>query len=136
MMASGAARYDTDRFGIFYRGTPRQSDVMLVAGTLTVKMAPILRRLYDQMPEPRYVIAVGNCAISAGRFYQHAYSVVRGVDRVVPVDIYVPGCPPRPEAFIDAFRKLHDLIRTESIADSVTHEGHRPEEYLRKRELP
>ena len=136
MMASGASRYDTDRFGIFYRATPRQADAMLVAGTVTLKMAPVLRRLYDQMPERRYVIAVGNCAISGGRFYHHAYSVVRGVDRIVPVDIYVPGCPPRPEQFIDAFLKLHQLMRQESIADEFTHEGPAPDDYLRQRELP
>lgn len=136
MMATGASRYDTDRFGIFYRGTPRQADAMLVAGTVTLKMAPVLRRLYDQMPEPRYVIAVGNCAVSGGRFYHHAYSVVRGVDRIVPVDIYIPGCPPRPEQFIDAFLKLHQLMRQESIADEFTHEGTEPNEYLRRRGLP
>jgi len=135
-MAVGASRYDLDRFGIFFRATPRQADAMLVAGTVTLKMADVLRRLYDQMPEPRYVIAVGNCAISAGRFYHHAYSVVRGVDRIVPVDIYVPGCPPRPESFIDAFLKLHDLMRRESIADDLNHDEHRPEDYFRDRELP
>ncbi len=135
-MAVGASRYDLDRFGIFHRATPRQADAMLVAGTVTIKMAPIIRRLYDQMPEPRYVIAVGNCAISAGRFYRHAYSVVKGIDRVIPVDIYIPGCPPRPESFIDGLRKLHDLIRKESLADSPALEGRRPERYLRKRELP
>jgi NADH-quinone oxidoreductase subunit B len=136
MMAVGASRYDLDRFGIFFRATPRQADAMLVAGTVTLKMADVLRRLYDQMPEPRYVIAVGNCAVSAGRFYHHAYSVVRGVDRIVPVDIYVPGCPPRPETFIDAFLKLHQLMRRESIADDLNHEEHRPEDYFRSRELP
>ena len=135
-MAVGASRYDLDRFGIFHRATPRQADAMLVAGTVTIKMAPVIRRLYDQMPERRYVIAVGNCAVSGGRFYHHAYSVVNGIDRVLPVDIYIPGCPPRPESFIDGLRKLHDLIRTESLADGPTHEGARPEEYFRKRELP
>jgi NADH-quinone oxidoreductase subunit B len=135
-MAVGASRYDLDRFGIFHRATPRQADAMLVAGTVTIKMAPVIKRLYDQMPEPRYVIAVGNCAVSAGRFYRHAYSVVKGVDRIIPVDIYIPGCPPRPESFIDGLRKLHDLIRKESLADSPAREGERPEEYLRKRELP
>ena len=135
-MAVGASRYDLDRFGIFHRATPRQADAMLVAGTVTIKMAPIIKRLYDQMPEPRYVIAVGNCAISGGRFYRHAYSVVKGIDRVLPVDIYIPGCPPRPESFIDGLRKLHALIRTESLADPPTVAGERPEEYFRKRELP
>lgn len=135
-MAVGASRYDLDRFGIFHRGTPRQADAMLITGTVTLKMAPIIERLYNQMPEPRYVIAVGNCAISGGRFYHHAYSVVRGLNRVIPVDIYIPGCPPRPESFIDGLRKLHDLIRTESLADSPWEEGRRPERHLRPRELP
>ena len=136
LMAAGAARYDFDRFGIFHRATPRQADAMLVAGTVTLKMAPLIRRLYDQMPEPRYVIAVGNCAISGGRFYHHAYSVVRGVDRVIPVDIFVPGCPPRPESMFDALLKLHKLMRCESLADAPTEHGERPREYLHKRELP
>jgi NADH-quinone oxidoreductase subunit B len=136
IMAAGAARYDFDRFGIFHRATPRQADAMIVAGTLTLKMAPVLRRLYDQMPEPRYVVAVGNCAISGGRFYHHAYSVVRGVDRVVPVDIFIPGCPPRPESMFDGLLKLHELIRKESLADAPFEEGKRPAEYLNRRELP
>jgi len=135
MMATGASRYDLDRFGMFFRATPRQSDAMIVAGTVTLKMAPILERLYHQMPEPRYVVALGNCAVSGGRFYQHAYSVVKGVDRIVPVDIYIPGCPPRPESLIDGLRKLHDLIRTESVADGPYHAGERPDFHLRPREL-
>ncbi len=135
MMATGASRWDLDRFGIIFRGTPRQADAMIVAGTVTLKMAPILERLYHQMPEPRYVVALGNCAISGGRFYQHAYSVVKGVDRIVPVDIYIPGCPPRPESLIDGLRKLHDLIRTESVADGPYREGERPDFHLRPREL-
>ena len=135
MMATGASRYDLDRFGMFFRATPRQADAMIVAGTVTLKMAPILQRLYHQMPEPRYVVALGNCAISGGRFYQHAYSVVKGADRVLPVDIYIPGCPPRPESLIDGLCKLHDLIRTESVADGPYHEGKRPDFRLRTREL-
>lgn len=123
MMATGASRYDLDRFGIILRATPRQSDLMIVAGTLTVKMAPVLERLYHQMPEPRYVMALGNCAVSGGRFYQHAYSVVKGVDRVVPVDVYVPGCPPRPEQLIDGLLALHRKIRGESMADEPVLEG-------------
>ena len=117
MIATAAARHDLDRFGIILRATPRQADCMIVAGTVTTKMAPVLERLYDQMPEPKWVLALGNCAVSGGRFYHDAYSVVKGGDRVIPVDIYVPGCPPRPEALIDGLLKLHEKIRGESIAD-------------------
>jgi NADH-quinone oxidoreductase subunit B len=120
MMATNASRYDLDRFGIIPRATPRQSDLMIVAGTLTMKMAPVLEKLYHQMPEPRYVLAMGNCAVCGGRFYQHAYSVVKGVERVVPVDVYVPGCPPRPEQLIDGLLALHKKMRGESIMDEAT----------------
>ena len=123
MMATGAARWDLDRFGIIFRATPRQADLMIVAGTLTVKMAPVLEKLYHQMPEPRYVLALGNCAVSGGRFYQHAYSVVKGVDRVVPVDVYVPGCPPRPEQLIDGMLALHQKMRQDSLMDGPIVEG-------------
>src|SRR4249920_1240797 len=92
-------RYDLDRLGIIPRASPRQSDVMIVAGTLTNKMAPALRRVYDQMPEPRYVISMGSCA-NGGGYYHYSYSVVRGCDRIVPIDIYVPGCPPTAEALL------------------------------------
>ena len=125
MMATGAARWDLDRFGVFFRATPRQADLMIVAGTLTMKMAPVLERLYHQMPEPRYVLALGNCAVSGGRFYQHAYSVVKGVDRVVPVDVYVPGCPPRPEQLIDGLLALHKRMRQDSLVDGPVREGQR-----------
>ncbi|MGD2080082.1 MAG: NADH-quinone oxidoreductase subunit B family protein [Nitrospirota bacterium] len=111
MMTSGAAHYDLDRFGIIFRASPRQSDVMVIAGTLTKKMAPVLRRVYDQMPEPRYVMAMGSCACSGGIF--NTYSTVQGGDLVVPVDVYIPGCPPRPEALMDGFLKLQDKIRKE-----------------------
>ncbi len=117
MMATAAARWDLDRFGMIFRSTPRQADCMIVAGTVTVKMAPIIERLYHQMPERRYVVALGNCAISGGRFYRDAYSVVKGVDRIVPVDIYIPGCPPRPESLIWGLLRLHDKIRQESITE-------------------
>lgn len=115
MMAAGAAHYDLDRFGIIFRATPRQADIMIVSGTLTKKMAPVLRRLYDQMPEPKYVIAMGNCASGGGPFYYDSYSVVRGVDLVVPVDLYIPGCPPRPEQLIDALLELGKSYKGEHV---------------------
>jgi NADH-quinone oxidoreductase subunit B len=126
MMATNASRYDLDRFGIIPRATPRQSDLMIVAGTLTLKMAPVLEKLYHQMPEPRYVLAMGNCAVCAGRFYRHAYSVVKGVDRVVPVDVYVPGCPPRPEQLIDGLLAIHRQRRGESVLEEPPREGDKP----------
>ena len=99
MMQTAMPRYDLERFGAAPRGSPRQSDVMIVAGTLTNKMAPALRKVYDQMPEPRYVISMGSCA-NGGGYYHYSYSVVRGCDKIVPVDIYVPGCPPSAEALL------------------------------------
>lgn len=99
MMHLSAPRYDQDRMGIIFRASPRQSDVMIVAGTLTNKMAPALRQVYDQMPEPRWVISMGSCA-NGGGYYHYSYSVVRGCDRIVPVDVYVPGCPPTAEALM------------------------------------
>ena len=112
MMHAAAARYDMDRFGILFRASPRQSDVMIVAGTLTNKMAPALRKVYDQMPEPRYVISMGSCA-NGGGYYHYSYSVVRGCDRIVPVDIYVPGCPPTAEALIYGLLQLQKKVNRE-----------------------
>ena len=110
MMHTSIPRYDLERFGAIPRGSPRQSDLMIVAGTLTNKMAPALRKVYDQMPEPRYVISMGSCA-NGGGYYHYSYSVVRGCDRIVPVDIYVPGCPPSAEALLYGIMQLQKKIR-------------------------
>ncbi len=110
MMQAAASRYDMDRFGVMFRPSPRQSDVMIVAGTLCNKMAPALRKVYDQMAEPRYVISMGSCA-NGGGYYHYSYSVVRGCDRIVPVDVYVPGCPPTAEALMYGILQLQKKIR-------------------------
>ena len=116
MMAAGAARFDFDRFGCgIFRATPRQADLMIVAGTVTYKMAPVIKKLYDQMPEPKWVIAMGSCATAGGPF--DSYHTIQGVDKVIPVDVFIPGCPPRPESLIYGFLKLQDKIMTSSIAD-------------------
>ena len=116
MMHSSASRYDMDRFGTFFRASPRQSDLMIVAGTLCNKMAPALRKVYDQMAEPRWVVSMGSCA-NGGGYYHDSYAVVRGCDRIVPVDIYVPGCPPTAEALRYALMQLRGKIRrTSTIA--------------------
>ena len=112
MMHSAASRYDLDRFGVIFRPSPRQSDLMIVAGTLCNKMAPALRKVYDQMPEPRYVLSMGSCA-NGGGYYHYTYSVVRGCDRIVPVDIYVPGCPPTAESLVYGILQLQKKIRRE-----------------------
>ena len=110
MMTSGGPRYDLARFGMeVFRASPRQADLMIVAGRVSQKMAPVLRQIYDQMPNPKWVLAMGVCASSGGMF--NNYAIVQGVDHVVPVDMYLPGCPPRPEMLIDAILKLHDDIQ-------------------------
>ncbi len=114
MMHAGASRYDLDRFGLLFRPSPRQSDVMIVAGTLCNKMAPALRKVYDQMAEPRWVISMGSCA-NGGGYYYYAYSVTRGCDRIVPVDIYVPGCPPTAEALVYGIIQLQNKIRRKCV---------------------
>ena len=111
------SRFDFDRYGLVPRSSPRQADLILTAGTVTMKMAPSLVRLYEQMPEPKYVIAMGACTITGGMFSTDSYSTVRGVDKLIPVDIYLPGCPPKPEAVIDAITKLRKKISREIVED-------------------
>jgi NADH-quinone oxidoreductase subunit B len=129
MMATGASKYDIDRFGSGpFRATPRQSDLMIVAGTVTHKMAPRVKRLYDQMPEPKYVIAMGGCVIRGGPYVKYGYHVLKGVDLIVPVDVYVPGCPPRPEALLEGLFKVQKLMRREKVLDR-TRRTTKPEVY-------
>jgi NADH-quinone oxidoreductase subunit B len=116
MMAASASDFDSMRFGVIPRATPRQSDVMFVSGTVSIKMAQRIKRVYDQMAEPRYVLSMGNCANCGGPYWEHGYSVLKGVDRVIPVDVYIPGCPPRPEALLEGIMKLQEKIRHESLA--------------------
>ena len=114
MMHTYMSRYDLDRFGLVTRGSPRQSDVIIVAGTLCNKMAPALRKVYDQMPDPKWVISMGSCA-NGGGYYHYSYSVVRGCDRIIPVDIYVPGCPPTAEALLYGIMQLQKKIKRENV---------------------
>ncbi|RJX35927.1 MAG: NADH-quinone oxidoreductase subunit B [Desulfarculus sp.] len=123
MMAAGASRFDLDRFGAgVFRPSPRQSDVMIVAGTISKKMAPTVLTLYEQMPAPKWVIAMGNCAISGGPFvYDKQYAIVNGTDVILPVDVYVPGCPPRPEALIQGFLELQDKLTKGGKTNFIRH---------------
>jgi len=124
MMAAGASRYDMDRFGAgAFRATPRQADLMIVAGTVTYKMASRVRRLYNMMPDPKYVIAMGACTVGGGPYFKWGYHVVKGVDLVVPVDVYIPGCPPRPEALLEGLMRIQDKIRGHRMAKQKTGEG-------------
>lgn len=115
-IAGSFTKFDFDRLGTFPRPDPRHTDVMVLAGTITEKMKPVVRRLYDQMPEPKWVVAMGNCTISGGIFYYDSYSVVRGADEFLPVDVYIAGCPPRPESLQDGILQLRELVKAESLA--------------------
>ena len=120
------SRFDFDRFGLAPRSSPRQADLLITAGTVTMKMAPALVRLYEQMPEPKYVIAMGACTITGGMFSVDSHSAVRGVDKLIPVDVYIPGCPPRPEAILDAVIKLRKKVANESMRErGILEQTHR-----------
>jgi NADH-quinone oxidoreductase subunit B len=116
MMATSASHYDFDRFGVIPRPSPRHCDLIIISGTVTLKMATRIKRLYEQIPDPKYIISMGSCANCGGPYWEHGYHVLKGVDRIIPVDVYVPGCPPRPEALLDGLLKLQDRIRKQSLA--------------------
>ena len=128
MISASASSFDISRFGSeVFRATPRQADLMITAGTVTHRMAPALVKLYEQMPEPKYVLAMGACTVTGGMYENDSYSVVRGVDRLVPVDVYLPGCPPRPEALLDAIIQLQKKMRTETILERQQYlDAHKP----------
>ena len=115
MMATSASQYDFERFGVSPRPSPRHADFIIISGTVTLKMATRIKRLYEQMPDPKYIISMGSCANCGGPYWEHGYHVLKGIDRVIPVDVYVPGCPPRPEALLEGLLKLQEKIRHESM---------------------